>query len=423
MIRQAVAGCVIMIALAILLSCSHSRTLVSIQVTPATATASGGTFTQFKALGSYLHPPSTVDITNSVTWASSNQAVANFSTPGAAMGAAAAVSPGTTAITATISSSSGVVVGTASLTVTGVIQAGRQLTAITVIPATQTLNTIGETAQYIAIGTYSSPPTTENLTGNPNFLGWASSDPNVAQFLNPTIGTATAEGCGTSSCVTTITASYMDLLSGTIIGTASLTVSPGSPPPQRALSAITILPGAGTQTLYTIGETSQFIATGTYTTPPTTQDITDKVTWASTDVGIATINSSGLTTAVACVTPTPPCVSNITASLMDPVSLLFIVGTSNISVDPNGGGSQLPSLSVYLVGAGTGTVVSTPPGINCTGSGAGCTAYFPQGSPVTLNATTSSGTFAGWSDNCTPDTTTPCTVTMNTNQTVGAIFN
>jgi hypothetical protein len=101
----------------------------------------------------------------------------------------------------------------------------------------------------------------------------------------------------------------------------------------------------------------------------------------------------------------------------------FIIGTSNITVEPNGGGSNLPSLSVYLVGAGTGTVVSSPVGINCSGSGAGCTAYFPQGSTVKLTATPSSGSFGGWSANCTPDNGNPCSATMNTNQTVGAIFN
>jgi len=313
-----------------------------------------------------------------------------------------------------------VVTGTATLTVTTGVLTQRALIAITLIPAAQTLNSLGETAQFIAIGTYSAPPTTENLAGNPDFQGWVSSDSDVASINSS--GLATAVGCGTSSCNTTITASYLDPISGTITGTATLTVTPGSPLQQRALSAITIFPGANTQTLYTIGETSQFIASGTYTAPPTTVDITDMVTWASADTGIATINSSGLTTAVACGGTTPPCISNITASVTDPVSG-FIVGTSNISVDTSGGRSGLPSLSVYLVGAGTGTVTSNPPGINCTGSGVGCTAYFPQGSTVTLTATISSGTFAGWSANCTPDTGNPCTVTMNTNQTVGSIFN
>jgi hypothetical protein len=82
----------------------------------------------------------------------------------------------------------------------------------------------------------------------------------------------------------------------------------------------------------------------------------------------------------------------------------------------------LPSLSVYLVGSGSGTVVSSPAGINCSGSGSGCSAFFPQGSTVTLTASPGSS-FGGWSANCTPDTANPCTVTMSTNQTVGAIFN
>jgi hypothetical protein len=414
--------CVTAVAFACLLtSCTKSASLSSIQITPATASVGtvGGT-AQFTAIGTYskggAHPPTTQNITDEATWASSSTGVATVDSTGLAT----AVSVGTTTITAIMNGSSGPVVGTATLTVTTGVQTQRELTAITVIPSSQTLNTIGGTAQFIAIGTYNVPPTTENLAGNPNFQGWVSSEPSVATIDSS--GLATAVACGTSTCVTTITATYTDPLSGTIVGTASLTVSPGSPPQQRALSAITILPGSGTRTLYTLGETSQFIAIGTYTAVPTTVDITDTVTWASSVVGIATINSSGLATAVACGSPAPPCISNITASITDPVSG-FIVGTSNISVDPNGGGSNLPSLSVYLVGAGTGTVTSSPAGINCTGSGTGCTAYFPQNSTVTLTATPSSGSFGGWSANCTLDTANPCTVTMNTNQTVGAIFN
>jgi hypothetical protein len=195
-------------------------------------------------------------------------------------------------------------------------------------------------------------------------------------------------------------------------------VSPGSAPQQRTLSAINIVPGAGTQTLETLGETAQFIAIGTYTASPITVDMTDTVTWASSDVGVATINSSGLATAVGCGGTS--CLTVITANAQAQDGSL-IVGNSDLTVNPGSGGSGLPSLSVYLVGAGTGTVTSSPPGINCNGSGAGCAAYFPQGSSVTLTATPAG--FGGWSANCTPNTANPCTVTMNTNQTVGAIFN
>jgi trimeric autotransporter adhesin len=414
MIYRSVAISTLIVVAMFFASCASSPTLGSISVTPGTASIGtvGGT-AQFTATGTYVrsgHPSTTQNITSSVTWASSSTDVATVNSSGIAT----AVANGTTTITATMTSPTGGVVGSASLTVAVGGQGGaRELTAITMIPASQTLNAIGASAQFIVIGTYSAAPTTENLAGQ---VTWASSAADVATINSS--GLATAVACASSSCTTTITASATSLSGSTIIGAATLTVSPGSATQQRTLSAITIIPGAGTQTLETLGETAQFIAIGTYTASPITVDMTDTVTWASTDVDIATIDSSGLGTAVACGGSS--CVTTITASAQAQDGSL-IVGASNLTVNPGNGGTNLPSLSVYLVGAGTGTVASSPPGINCAGSGAGCTAYFPQGSSVTLTATP--GGFGGWSANCTPDTASPCTVTMNTNQTVGAIFN
>ena len=55
------------------------------------------------------------------------------------------------------------------------------------------------------------------------------------------------------------------------------------------------------------GQTAQFIATGTIghgKHPPTNQDVTTMVTWTSSAPGVATINSSGLATAVSAGTAT-----------------------------------------------------------------------------------------------------------------------
>jgi hypothetical protein len=66
-----------------------------------------------------------------------------------------------------------------------------------------------------------------------------------------------------------------------------------------------------------------------------------------------------------------------------------------------------PQVTVTRAGPGSGTVTSTPAGINCGNS---CTASF-KATPLTLTATPAAGsTFAGWSGACVASTTT-CTFT------------
>lgn len=78
-------------------------------------------------------------------------------------------------------------------------------------------------------------------------------------------------------------------------------------------------------------------------------------------------------------------------------------------------------LTVQLSGAGTGTVSSSPAGINC---GSTCSANFNTGSQVTLSASASNtSTFAGWSGGGCSGTSSTCTVTLSGNQAVSAAFN
>jgi phospholipase C len=79
-------------------------------------------------------------------------------------------------------------------------------------------------------------------------------------------------------------------------------------------------------------------------------------------------------------------------------------------------------LTVALAGGGTGTVTSTPAGINCsTASGATCSASFAPGAAVTLTETPASGsTFASWSGACTG--TASCSVTLSASNSVTATF-
>jgi lysophospholipase L1-like esterase len=77
------------------------------------------------------------------------------------------------------------------------------------------------------------------------------------------------------------------------------------------------------------------------------------------------------------------------------------------------------NLTVIKAGSGSGTVTSSPSGINC---GSTCSASFTSGAVVTLTATAASGsTFAGWNGACTG--MGACTVSMTASRNVTATFN
>jgi hypothetical protein len=432
---------------------SGSHTLLSVAVDPGTQTLNvPGQTAQFIAIGTFSSTPTSVNLTNlaSTTWTSSDPTVANFVTP-ASPGLITVTPTGcptsscTVTVTATgTDSNNDQVAGQAILTVAPTASTGaRSLASIAIVPNTQILNTLGENAQFIAIGTYTSSPTTVDLTQTAT---WNSSDLSVATVgskgTSPatTPGQATAIGCAATSCLATITAQVTDPVSGAITGSAALTVSPGAPATQHSLTNITIIPGTGSQTLWAIGQSAQFIAIGTYNSSPVTKFLTDDVIWQSSDVNVASITTSpsvpsGLATAQSCSSPVfpPVCGTVITATCLaanpNCEAVSDVVGTSNLEVEPGGSSSNLPELTVYTAGGGLGTVTSAPAAITCTsGDPFGCTGFYPSASTVTLTATPSAiSVFGGFSANCAPvvPATNPasCTVTMNGNQSVGAIFN
>ena len=382
-----------------------NRDLISVAVTPATQTLNiPGQTAQFIAIGTFSSTPTSVNLTSTAIWTSSNPTVANFVTP---------TSPGlitvtptgcptgicTTTVTATgTDQNNDQVVGQATLVVTAATSSQRALTSLAIIPSTQTLNSLGQTAQFIAIGTYNSSPTTVDLTQTAT---WSSSDAAVATVctlpltnatcVNPNAppanlgpGQATATGCAAAaaSCVATITAEVTDPVSGQVTGSTALTVSPGAPAAQHTLTNITIYPGTGSQTLYAANDTAQFIAIGTYSTgPQVTQDITNEVSGAPPPwVSQPSIFGSGYSRELH-IDQLPADLHhgdhgdlsprNTVCQCGNPNSCQVtsaIVGTSNLTVEIGGiNPSQLPSLGVYTVGAGAGTVTSTSAaGVNCT---------------------------------------------------------
>jgi uncharacterized repeat protein (TIGR02543 family) len=77
------------------------------------------------------------------------------------------------------------------------------------------------------------------------------------------------------------------------------------------------------------------------------------------------------------------------------------------------------SYTLSVAKSGSGTVISSPGGINC---GSACSANYASGTSVTLTASPASGySFAGWSGGCS-GTSTSCTVSMTAARSVTASF-
>src|ERR1043165_7760453 len=82
--------------------------------------------------------------------------------------------------------------------------------------------------------------------------------------------------------------------------------------------------------------------------------------------------------------------------------------------------STLRTLTVTRNGTGTGTVTSSPAGINC---GATCSSVYADGTPVTLTAAADvNSAFAGWTG-CDSTSGNTCNVTMGAARSVTATFN
>src|SRR5262249_34047859 len=78
------------------------------------------------------------------------------------------------------------------------------------------------------------------------------------------------------------------------------------------------------------------------------------------------------------------------------------------------------TLKVTKAGSGSGTVVSTPSGINC---GTECSAEFTEGTAGTLKGTPAAGSEPGvWTGRDPVNRTHECLVTMTAAKTVGASF-
>ncbi|NKF22838.1 beta strand repeat-containing protein [Solimonas marina] len=240
-------------------------TVESISVTPVNSKLAAGYSRQFTATGIYSDG-SSHDVTQTVTWSSSDESVATVSNAGGSNGMVAAKVAGST----TISAVSGSVSGSAALTVTNAT-----LTSVGVTPANKSI-AVGTTQQYTATAVFSDGTTIDYTS----LAGWASSDANVATISNDSGAVGLAKANNTGSTVITATVTKTDS-SGAVSGTTPLTVT------AAAISSISVTPQDGSVPL---GSTLQYHATATYT-DGSTGDVTNDVTWTSSDTDVATVTT------------------------------------------------------------------------------------------------------------------------------------
>jgi alpha-tubulin suppressor-like RCC1 family protein/uncharacterized protein YjdB len=237
-------------------------TLTSIAITPATASIAKGQNTHFTATGTFSNG-TIADISGQTTWSTGDTSVATIdSTTGVATG----VGVGNTTVTA---SSNGITSPAASLSVTAAV-----ITGISISPTTPSAPK-GIPVTFTAIATYSDG-SSGNVSGS---VTWVSSNTSVATLnssgiastlaLGSTIITASANGINSNSATLTVT--VPELINISITSSTASVV---------------------------IGSTNNFTANGIYT-DGTSGDITNQVSWVSSNVKVATIDTSGIETVLA----------------------------------------------------------------------------------------------------------------------------
>lgn len=287
--------------------------LTSIAITPADPNLALGTTLQLSAMGTFSDA-SKLDLTSTVTWSSSDLAVATIT----AAGEIHTVSAGT----ATITASDGSVSGTTHLTVSPAI-----ISSVAVTPIMATV-VAGDTQQLRAMATLTDG-TMRDVT---NTAMWTTSA--------ATIATVSATGLVQSLTMgsVTITATSAD-----VNGSAAITVA------ASVLRSIVITPG---NPAVAAGTTMQLTATGVYS-DGSTHDVTTQSSWSSNTESRVTVSGGlvrGVSPGAASVTATSDGVSAQVTVTVSPALLQSIAIGPNPAVVPLGGSLQLTATGSYSDG-------------------------------------------------------------------------
>ena len=305
-----------------------SPVLRYITISPATTTISSGTTQQYTATGYYSNGAIVPGI--SVTWASTNTAVATID-PGS--GVATGVAAGTTTINA---SASGITATSATLSVNA-------LTALTISPTNPTIASMG-TQQFAAMGAFKNSNGMTSTTDVSSQVTWSSSDTKIATISSS--GLATSVGPSGGSQISAA-------LDG-LTATTNLTV--GAPAPV-SLSITPGTPNVG------VGNAIVLTATENWSDGSSGHTPTSAVTWSSdttADANVVAISSNtasvaGFATGSAHITATEALSSPVTGTTL----VTVVAVTAHYAYVSNSGSNTIQwysvstSTSPYLTSGGT----------------------------------------------------------------------
>jgi len=443
--------------------------ITGISIIPGSqAVAVPGETSQFFAIGTTSGGATVNMTTNGVSWYSSSTQIATIG----ANGLATAMTAGSTTIVALYTNpgaGGSTITGTATFTVAA--GSTEKYTAVSIIPGSQTVSASGQTTQLIALATSGTTGLEVDVTNSAQTT-WNSSVPSYATVTNQQPAPAkNGVVTGVSPGTTTITAEVTNPDGSTVSNIATITTTNTAAP--EPLLSLTIIPSSITVDDFNM--TGQFLAIATYSTAPYVRDVTNSpsTTWLSSEpelfpvdtnsggnpgasAGLVTNYAGGGTVVIAETASADGTIQTASATYNCPV----IPPAAATAGEPAQQGScyageapasgLLDTLTVYNEGlnttdwtvtapsaTGTANVLHCGPGWSlATGSGglggsggSVCTATYPDGATVVLTAPNTGAQFGGWSYNCTP--TAPvtavgpnsCTVTLTSNDTVGAIFN
>jgi uncharacterized protein YjdB len=235
-----------------------AATLQSLNIMPGSSSVAAGESQQFSAYGIFSDN-SQQDLTNIVSWSSSDNSVATVQA-----GLAQSLKSGASIITASFSGLS----ANATLQVSSA-----SLSSITISPYLPTF-AVGGFQQFTASGVFSDGSSQDLTTG----VAWGSDNSAVASIAGSGLASGiTAGNANISACV------------GGICDSTSVTILPAT-----AVS-ITVLPETAS---IASGTTQQFTAIATYS-DGSTQDVSSGAVWSSSLPGSAPVNSTGLVSASA----------------------------------------------------------------------------------------------------------------------------